>query len=107
MYVAVIAAGRDGKTPLGVFSVQAQVRSETMDSATVGIPPGAPGYYYLENVEFTQYFLDGGYAVHGNYWTPEDRFGNFTSNGCVGLMNQDAEVFWNWMNVGDVVSIHF
>jgi hypothetical protein len=106
-YVAIIAAGRDGRTPLGVFNIQYQVRSETMDSATVGIPPGHPEYYYLENVEFTQYFLEGGYAIHGNYWTPESRFGNFTSNGCVGLMNPDAEFFWNWLNVGDVVSIHF
>lgn len=107
VYVAIIAAGRDGKTPLGVFQVQYQVRSEIMDSATVGIPKGAPGYYYLENVEFTQYFLAGGYAIHGNYWTPESSFGGFTSNGCVGLMNQDAEFFWNWMYPGDYISIHF
>ena len=107
VYTAIIAAGRDGKTPTGVFNVQAQVRSEIMNSATVGIPQGAPGYYYLENVEFTQYFLDGGYAVHGNYWTPEASFGNFTSNGCVGLMNVDAGVFWDWMYPGDAVSIHF
>jgi hypothetical protein len=107
VYVAIIAAGRDGKTPVGVFNIMYQVRSEIMDSSTVGIPLGQPGSYYLENVEYTQYFLDGGYALHGNYWTPESNFGNFTSNGCVGLMNQDAAVFWNWMNVGDVVSIHF
>jgi hypothetical protein len=107
VYVAIIAAGRDGKTPLGVFNIQYQVRREIMDSATVGIPKGSPGYYYLENVEFTQYFLAGGYAIHGNYWTPEGNFGNFTSNGCVGLMNIDAEFFWNWLSVGDVVSIHY
>ena len=62
---------------------------------------------YLENVEFTQYFLAGGYALHGNYWTPEANFGGFTSNGCVGLMNHDAEFFWNWMNPGDYISIHY
>ncbi len=107
VYVAIIAAGRDGKTPTGVYQVQYQVRSEVMDSATVGIPKGAPGYYYLENVEFIQYFLSGGYAMHGNYWTPEASFGGFTSNGCVGLMNADAEFFWNWMYPGDYISIHF
>ncbi|HEX5166138.1 MAG TPA: L,D-transpeptidase family protein [Thermomicrobiales bacterium] len=107
VYVAIIAAGRDGKTPTGVFQVQYQVRSEIMDSATVGIPPGAPGYYYLENVEYTQYFLAGGYALHGNYWTPEANFGGFTSNGCVGLMNQDAAFFWDWMYPGDDISIHY
>lgn len=106
-YVAIIAAGRDGKTPIGTFNIQYQVRSEIMDSATVGIPHGSPGWYYLENVQYTQYFLSGGYALHGNYWTPESSFGNFTSNGCVGLMNADAAYFWNWLNPGDVVSIHF
>lgn len=106
-YVAIVAAGRDGKTPIGTFNIQYQVRSEIMDSATVGIPHGSPGWYYLENVEYTQYFLAGGYALHGNYWTPEASFGGFTSNGCVGLMNQDAAYFWNWLNPGDVISIHF
>jgi hypothetical protein len=107
VYVAIIAAGRDGKTPTGVFQVQYQVRSEIMDSATVGIPKGSPGYYYLENVEYTQYFLAGGYALHGNYWTPEANFGGFTSNGCVGLMNEDAKFIWDWMYPGDYISIHF
>jgi lipoprotein-anchoring transpeptidase ErfK/SrfK len=45
--------------------------------------------------------------MHGNYWTPEANFGGFTSNGCVGLMNEDAAVFWDWMYPGDYISIHF
>ena len=51
VYAAIITAGRDGKTPTGVFQVQRRVRNETMDSATVGIPKGSPGYYYLTNVQ--------------------------------------------------------
>ncbi len=107
VYVAIITAGRDGKTPIGVFQILYRVRNETMDAATVGIPRGAPGYYYLENVQFTQYFKYGGYALHGNYWTPPSQFGGFTSNGCVGLQNPDAEWFWNFLSVGSVVSIHY
>ena len=103
----IFVAGRGDKTPTGVFNIQYRVRNEIMDSATVGIPKGDPGYYYLENVQFTQYFLEGGFAVHGNYWTPESSFGGRTSNGCVGLMNPDAEFFWNWLDVGSVVSIHY
>lgn len=106
-HVAIITAGREGRTPLGVFNVISQVRNETMDSSTVGFPPGHPEYYYLENVEFTQYFLDGGFALHGNYWTAEVNFGYFSSNGCVGLMHADAEFLWNWMYIGSVVSIHY
>ncbi len=107
VYVSTFTAGRSDRTPKGVFAVQSQVRSETMDSATVGIPKGHPEYYYLENVEFTQYFMAGGFAVHGNYWTPEWAFGQFSSNGCVGLMWEDAQFFWYWLDIGSTVAIHF
>ncbi len=107
VYVAIITAGRGDRTPKGVFEVQYRVENETMDSATVGFPPGDPEYYYLENVKYTQYFLSGGFAVHGNYWTPESAFGRFSSNGCVGLMEQDALYMWNHLDIGSVVAIHY
>lgn len=105
VYAAIVAAGRDGRTPVGTFEVFHRVRDEIMDSATVGIPEGHPEHYYLENVLFTQYFLPGGYALHGNYWTPPEEFGGFTSNGCVGLLNHDAEVFWDLLEHGSIVHI--
>jgi lipoprotein-anchoring transpeptidase ErfK/SrfK len=107
VYAAIITAGRDGKTPPGVYRIFSRVRNETMDSATVGIPKGDPHYYYLPNVEFTQYFLAGGFALHGNYWTDPANYGGFTSNGCVGLMNKDAEWFWNYLGIGSTVQIHY
>jgi hypothetical protein len=106
VYAAIITAGRDGKTPLGVYQVQYRVQDETMDSATVGTPKGQPGYYYLEHVLYTQYFKADGYAVHGNWWTDPWNYGGFTSNGCVGLMNSDAAWFWNFLSVGSTVQIH-
>jgi hypothetical protein len=106
VYAAIITAGRDGKTPLGVYQIQYRVEDETMDSATVGTPKGAPGYYYLEHVMYTQYFKADGYAVHGNWWTDPSNYGGFTSNGCVGLMNSDALWFWNFLSVGSTVQIH-
>lgn len=107
VYAAIITAGRGDRTPKGVFEVFSRVYNETMDSATVGFPPGHPEHYYLENVMFTQYFMSGGYALHGNYWTAPASFGRFSSNGCVGLLNKDAEFFWNWLWFGSVVAIHF
>lgn len=107
VYVAIITAGRGDRTPVGTFSVLSRVENETMDSSTVGFPPGHPEYYYLENVKYTQYFLEGGFALHGNYWTPEANFGAFSSNGCVGLMENDAYFFWNWLTYGSVVNIHY
>ncbi|HUY98967.1 MAG TPA: L,D-transpeptidase family protein [Thermomicrobiaceae bacterium] len=107
IYAAIITAGGNGGvTPTGVFHVQRRVRNETMDSATVGIPKGAPGYYYLTNVQFTQYFKDGGYALHQNWWTPPDQFGNYSTHGCVGLLLPDAQWFWNYLSIGSTVSIH-
>lgn len=106
VYSALITAGRGDRTPRGTFWVFYRVRNETMDSATVGIPEGDPEYYYLENVEYTQYFKPGGFALHGNYWTPPDQFGAFSSNGCIGLMNGDAAWFWNFFAESGLVNIH-
>jgi len=107
IHAVIFVAGREDRTPLGVFSVMYRVEDEIMDSATVGIPKGSPGYYYLENVLYTQYFHDGGFALHGNYWTPESNFGNFTSNGCVGMLDEDALYMWNFLYIGSAVSIHW
>src|SRR5690606_19564080 len=107
VYAAIITAGRDGKTPVGTFNVMYRVRNETMDSATVGIPKGHPNYYYLENVQFTQYFKSGGYAMHQNYWTPKSAFGGFGSNGCVGFLLPDAEWMWGFLSNGSAASIHY
>lgn len=106
VYAAIITAGRDGKTPLGVYQIQSRVQDETMDSATVGTPKGDPHYYYIEHVLYTQYFKADGYAVHGNWWTSPSNYGGFTSNGCVGLMNTDAAWFWSFLNIGSTVQIH-
>jgi hypothetical protein len=107
VYMAIITAGRDGRTPVGQFQVNRRVLNETMDSETVGIPEGDPEYYYLEDVHFTQYFLAGGYALHENYWSAPASYGRFSSNGCVGLFYSDAEWFWNFLDVGSFVHIHY
>lgn len=107
IYAAIITAGRGDRTPPGVYQIFQRVRYETMDSATVGFPPGHPEHYYLENVEFTQYFKADGFAIHGNYWTAPGGFGVFSSNGCIGMMNHDAEWFWNFLGIGSVVAIHY
>jgi hypothetical protein len=107
IYSALITAGRDQRTPLGVFTIFGRVRSETMDSATVGFPRGHPEHYFLENVEFTQYFTGQGHALHGNYWTHPSRFGRFSSNGCIGVLTADAAWFWEFATVGTPIHIHF
>ena len=94
-------------TPLGTFTILRRVANETMDSATIGIPRNAPHGYYLTNVLYTQYFTNGGAALHYNYWSPADAFGTGTgSHGCVGLELDDAAYFWNFAGVGTPVVIN-
>ncbi|HLI51274.1 MAG TPA: L,D-transpeptidase family protein [Thermomicrobiaceae bacterium] len=107
IYAAIIIAGEESTpTPLGTFAVMSRVRNETMDSATVGVPPGSPGYYYLPNVQFTQYFAPGGYALHENYWSQPWQYGTVGSHGCINLQLADAQWFWNFLSVGSVVIVH-
>lgn len=107
VYSAPVALGTASfPTPSGTFAVQRRVANETMDSSTVGIPVNSPDGYYLEGVLYTQYFLDG-YALHYNYWSPPEAFGNYPgSHGCIGLQLADAEFFWNFADYGTPVVIN-
>jgi hypothetical protein len=90
-------------TPTGLHRIQRRVASETMDSSTLGVPRDAPGGYYLENVLFTQYFTGDGAAIHYNYWSTH--FGYAGTHGCLGVNYDDGKWFWDWANVGTIVSV--
>ena len=104
-----VTTGRPGfATPTGTFYIQYRVASETMDSATVGIPRSSPNGYYVTGVPYTQYFDSYGDSLHGNWWSPASAFGNYpTSHGCVGLTVADAAWMWNWATYGTPVVIHY
>jgi hypothetical protein len=107
VYAAIIRSGKPGyETPTGVFTIQARVRSETMDAGTLGVAPGDPEYYYIPDVPYTQYFAAGGYALHGNDWTDPAGFGRPGSHGCVNLLEADAAWFWDFLATGSIVQIH-
>lgn len=93
------------QTPVGTFTIQRRVYNETMTSDGLGIPRNAPGGYYLTNVLFTQYFTGDGAALHYNYWSSS--FGYAGSRGCLGLNYDDALWFWNWVDVGTPIVIHY
>lgn len=109
VYRAKIVSGRPGwETPVGTFNIQKRVENETMDGATIGIPPGSAQYYYFPGVLYTQYFTSDGAALHYNYWEPESHFGEYqSSRGCVGLMLDAAAYFWDFGGLGTVVDIHY
>jgi hypothetical protein len=108
VYAAIVMTGQPGfETPVGDFSVMRRVETETMDSATVGIPKGDPHYYYLTGVKYTQYFAEGGFALHSNYWSDDWEFGHPGSHGCVDMFQDDAGWFWSFLSIGSVVSVHY
>jgi lipoprotein-anchoring transpeptidase ErfK/SrfK len=60
-----------------------------------------PGYY-LPAVPYVMYFYRG-YALHGAYW--HDNFGQPASHGCVNISPDEARWFYNWADIGTLVSI--
>lgn len=90
-----ITSGKAGfETPTGNFSVIARVQNERMTSERAGIT-GVAEQYDVYRVLFTQYFADGGFALHLNYWQPMGVYGSYpTSHGCVGIPLPDAQFLW-------------
>jgi L,D-transpeptidase catalytic domain/Bacterial SH3 domain len=82
-YVSLGRAGVD--TPEGEYSTMGKYRFDNMTSSSVS---GADHQYYLPNVPFVQYYLDGGYAIHSTYW--HDQFGQVESQGCINLTWADG-----------------
>jgi lipoprotein-anchoring transpeptidase ErfK/SrfK len=87
-YVSLGRAGVD--TPIGVYSTFGKFRADRMTSRSV---PDATGSYDFPNVPYTQYYKDGGYAIHGTYW--HDVFGTQESQGCINLTLTDAAYLFN------------
>ena len=102
VYSAVISSGKRGwETPTGSYRILARVANETMTSAAIG----AEDYYHLEGVLYTQYFTDGGHALHYSWWKEPGSFGRPTSHGCVSEQLADAAYFWDFARLGTRVTI--
>jgi lipoprotein-anchoring transpeptidase ErfK/SrfK len=81
-----VSLGRAGvETPDGDYATRGKYRFDNMTSASVS---DADHEYHLPNVPFTQYYRDGGYAIHATYW--HDHFGAVESQGCINLTWSDA-----------------
>jgi lipoprotein-anchoring transpeptidase ErfK/SrfK len=89
----------------GVHIALEKSQSVEMDSATVGIPKGSPGYYD-EIVYWDVRISNGGEFVHAAPWSVGDQGHINVSHGCVNLSTDDAEWFYNWAQPGDVVDVY-
>lgn len=103
-----ISGGKGGKPTLltmdGPHNVLDKAQSVIMDSATVGIPKGDPDYYY-ETVLWNVQITSGGQYVHAAPWSVADQGRVNVSHGCVNAAPADAEWFFNFSQVGDIVNV--
>jgi lipoprotein-anchoring transpeptidase ErfK/SrfK len=91
-------------TPVGTYTVLSKERSVVMDSSSVGIPVDAPDGYLL-TVDYAVRFTSRGIFVHSAPWAVNSLGYENVGHGCVGLSTEDAEWYYNTVNVGDPVIV--
>ncbi|MBN1247889.1 MAG: L,D-transpeptidase [Anaerolineae bacterium] len=92
VFATLISSGRTGTwTPNGLTRIWGKYTSTPMQNRDVA--SDSPLWYYLEDVEWTQYF-NGAYALHAAYW--HNSFGFTRSHGCVNLSILDAKWLYQW-----------
>jgi hypothetical protein len=99
--VVVTTGMPDWETPTGWYTISNRVENETMTSGAIG----AEYFYKLEDVLYTQYFTDRGHALHYAWWRTPETIGRPGSHGCLNLLLEDAEFFWNWADYGTAVIV--
>jgi lipoprotein-anchoring transpeptidase ErfK/SrfK len=100
-----VSTGRDKyPTKGGVHVVSDKTPKTIMDSATVGIPRNSPDGYY-ETVFWDVRISDSGEFVHAAPWSVGDQGNTNVSHGCVNVSTANAEWFYDYSQVGDVVTV--
>jgi lipoprotein-anchoring transpeptidase ErfK/SrfK len=94
----------DYPTPVGTYTVLAKERSVVMDSSSVGIPVDAPDGYLLD-VDYAVRITSRGLFVHSAPWAVNSLGYDNVSHGCISLSPEDAEWYYNTVNVGDPVIV--
>lgn len=89
-------------TPIGQYKIYSKPAIQDMKGFN---PDGSK--YFQPRVKWINYFLPGGYAIHGNYWRPASVFGTLnTSHGCVSLPESEAKWIYDWAPIGTTVITH-
>jgi lipoprotein-anchoring transpeptidase ErfK/SrfK len=91
-------------TPVGIYSVLAKERDVVMDSSSVGIPINAADGYLLD-VEYAVRFTQRGLFVHSAPWAVNQMGYENGSHGCIGLSTEDAQWYFDTVNVGDPIIV--
>jgi lipoprotein-anchoring transpeptidase ErfK/SrfK len=91
-------------TPVDTYTVLGKERTITMDSSSVGIPITDPDGYYL-TVDYAVRITSRGLFVHSAPWAVNSLGYDNVSHGCISLSPEDAEWYYNTVNVGDPVIV--
>ncbi len=94
--------GKDTETRSGMKVVINKEREMTMDSETIGVKKGEPGYYKVEtdyNVRVTW----TGEFVHSAPWSVGAQGSSNVSHGCVNMAPDNAQWFYDHSLPGDPV----
>jgi lipoprotein-anchoring transpeptidase ErfK/SrfK len=91
-------------TPVGTYTVLSKERDVTMDSSSVGIPVDAPDGYLLD-VQWAVRITNRGLFVHSAPWAVNSLGYDNVSHGCVSLSPEDAEWYFDTVDVGDPVIV--
>jgi lipoprotein-anchoring transpeptidase ErfK/SrfK len=91
-------------TPIGIYAVMAKERSVVMDSSSVGIPVNSPDGYHL-TVDHAIRFTSRGLFVHSAPWAVNSLGNDNVSHGCISLSPEDAEWYFNNVNIGDPIIV--
>lgn len=91
-------------TPVDSYTVLSKERSVVMDSSSVGIPVDAPDGYLL-TVDYAVRITSRGLFVHSAPWAVSSLGFENVSHGCISLSPEDAEWYYNTVNIGDPVIV--
>jgi lipoprotein-anchoring transpeptidase ErfK/SrfK len=91
-------------TPVGSYTVMSKERSVIMDSSSVGIPVTDPEGYRLP-VDYAVRITSRGLYVHSAPWAVQSLGLENVSHGCISLSPEDAEWYYNTVNIGDPVIV--
>lgn len=100
-----VSTGKDSTpTRSGIHVINEKADTVIMDSATVGIPKGSAGYYRL-TTRWNVRISNSGEFVHSAPWSVGSQGYENVSHGCVNANPTDAEWFYNFSQIGDVVEV--
>jgi lipoprotein-anchoring transpeptidase ErfK/SrfK len=93
---------RFNTTTSGVHVLMEKYARLVMDSATVGIPKGSPGYYRLD-VDWAVRTSNSGEFTHAAPWNAGNLGVANASNGCTNMSVSDARWFHDQALMGDIL----